>query len=82
MTRRTLTAMRIFLESGGNGDLHHIEQDTTSEESSDLEPTFSDGHVEEAYKIITATQSLAPWPSDNEVREYLLWWTGPGDRLE
>ncbi|CRG85970.1 hypothetical protein PISL3812_02973 [Talaromyces islandicus] len=83
MTRRTLTAIRVFLESGGNEDLHHIGQSSacsSSDEGSDTEPTFSDAHVEEAYKLITATQGLAPWPSDEEVSEYLLWRTGPGDR--
>jgi hypothetical protein len=85
MSRRTLTAIRIFLESGGNEDPHYIGQGTTSSssdpESSDTEPTFSDGYVEEAYQIITATQGLGPWPSDDEVREYLLWWT-PDDRWD
>jgi hypothetical protein len=88
MMRRTLAAVRVFLE--GTWDVealrrahHDSEADTRLIERTDgsslpsdqdsVPPEFSDPYVEEAYKIIERTEVWGPWPTDAEVRQYLLW---------
>ncbi|KAH8692640.1 hypothetical protein BGW36DRAFT_23718 [Talaromyces proteolyticus] len=74
MMRRTLTAVRVFLEgSRGENMVHRDVDPQNTGENSELQHTFSDGHVQEAYNIIEATKSWGSWPSDAEVREYCLW---------
>ncbi|KAE8161066.1 hypothetical protein BDV40DRAFT_196921 [Aspergillus tamarii] len=86
MMRRTLVAMRLFLEGYRErqswGSLHWAASavqgrdlrgsDHTSEVSThDSERlSFSDPNLQEAYDIVTATHTWGPWPSDEEVQEY------------
>lgn len=90
MIRRTLIAVRVFLEgyweSGSSRYLdhhHHIvtehvrgrlgfeKQRSGSHAETQLE--FSDPYVQEAHDIIEQTELWGPWPTDDEVREYVLW---------
>jgi hypothetical protein len=80
MMRRTLTAIRVFLE-GSTDDRVSCEPESVSPhfdaypnqngEGKDVHPVFSDGRVEEAYNIIEDTEGWGSWPSDDEVREYV-----------
>lgn len=69
MMRRTLVATRLFLEGPPWGK-HSLWSLDDPEEL-----VFSDPTVQEAYDIITATSVWGPWPSDEEVWEYVHWET-------
>ncbi|KAL1962073.1 hypothetical protein VTN77DRAFT_601 [Rasamsonia byssochlamydoides] len=88
MMRRTLVAVRVFLEGSWENEVllrkaaGSAEAVVTSKTESgrqefpvdqDSKPAFSDPYVEEAYKIIESTEGWGPWPTDEEVRQYLLW---------
>ncbi|KAL4897100.1 hypothetical protein BDV59DRAFT_169799 [Aspergillus ambiguus] len=72
--RRTLVAVRAFLEgcwsqpASQRSEVRYLS--TTPGETSD-ETAFTDPNLQEAYDIITATGVWGPWPSDEEVQEYL-----------
>ncbi|OGM42125.1 hypothetical protein ABOM_009163 [Aspergillus bombycis] len=86
MMRRTLVAMRLFLE--GYRERQSLESlrwtasaaqarglreyEHTSEVSTDDSESlsFSDPNLQEAYDIVTATHIWGPWPSDEEVQDY------------
>lgn len=93
MLRRTLTAMRVYLE-----DLNALKMPVrepepaatgkapldsyyhTGEQEDDFtetSPIFADGRVEEAYKIIESTAIWGSWPSDDEVRAYVARYIHP-----
>ena len=65
MTRRTIVAMRVFLEGPPWGDRSLQPQDSPEER------LFSDPIVQEARDIVTTTSLWGPWPSDEEVWEYV-----------
>lgn len=74
--RRTIVAVRMFLEGyWGRRPLARtqyqsgFEDHVTPSESS--MPTFSDPTVQEAYDIVSTTELWGPWPSDEEVWDYL-----------
>ncbi|KAL3477557.1 hypothetical protein BJX99DRAFT_124985 [Aspergillus californicus] len=76
LMRRTLVALRIFLE--GYWDRERSEPTTYDSEytfsgttDDHGAPIFSDPVLQEAYDIVTATEVWGPWPSDQEVWEYL-----------
>ncbi|KUL91984.1 hypothetical protein ZTR_01191 [Talaromyces verruculosus] len=87
MLRRTLTAMRVYLEdlnalkmpmrepepaASGKATLDSYYH--TGEQEDDIietRPIFADGRVEEAYEIIESTAVWGSWPSDDEVRAYV-----------
>lgn len=80
MMRRTLVAVRVFLEGSWENEVllrkAAGEPDVERQEvpvDRDSRPTFSDPYVEEAYKIIESTEGWGPWPTDEEVRQYLSW---------
>jgi hypothetical protein len=88
MMRRTLAAVRVFLEGTWEDEAlrraHHdseadarladrIGWSSLSSDQDSVQPEFSDPYVEEAYKIIERTEGWGPWPTDEEVRHYLLW---------
>jgi hypothetical protein len=91
MMRRTLVAVRVFLEGSwenevlarkATGGIDVVSGIATSQAPSegqeyaadqDFKPTFSDAYVEEAYKIIEGTEGWGPWPTDEEVQQYLFW---------
>lgn len=64
MMRRTLIAIRVFIEGPpwGKGALE-------PEDSGELE--FSSTAVQEAYSIISATPLWGSWPTDDEVWDYV-----------
>ncbi|KAL2829683.1 hypothetical protein BDW59DRAFT_32573 [Aspergillus cavernicola] len=76
MMRRTVVAVRLFLEGyWGRQRTEPIgyESDFTfhiTPRDPDV-PTFSDPILQEAHEIVTATEIWGPWPSDEEVWEYL-----------
>lgn len=86
MMRRTMVAMRLFLEGYRERQSWGSLRWTTSaaqarglkepEYISEISPddserlSFSDPNLQEAYDIVTATRIWGPWPSDEEVREY------------
>jgi hypothetical protein len=66
--RRTIVAMRIFLE----GYLGSRSRLRVNEYANDSDPpVFADPVLQEAYDIVTASEIWGPWPSDEEVQEYL-----------
>ena len=73
--RRTMVAIRVFLERPwekthfGSSDLEPLEP------NSDESPIFTDPNLQEAYEIFEATPLLGPWPSDEEVLEYIEGWS-------
>jgi hypothetical protein len=88
MMRRTLAAVRVFLEGSWENDALLREPIDRSDAgvrlnshsgrnslsiAQDSKPEFSDPYVEEAYKIIEGTEGWGPWPTDEETRLYLLW---------
>lgn len=80
MMRRTLVAVRVFLEGSWENEVLMRKAaggpDAERQEvpvDQDSRPTFSDPYVEEAYKIIESTEGWGPWPTDEEVRQYLSW---------
>lgn len=66
--RRTVVGIRAFLE--GCWGKHSLQSTPGVIEASDG-MTFTDPNLQEAYDIITATGVWGPWPSDEEVQEYL-----------
>jgi hypothetical protein len=83
MMRRTMVAMRLFLEGYREGQSWESLYETAqarglrgSEHLSEVSPnnveelSFSDPNLQEAYDVVTATRIWGPWPSDEEVREY------------
>ncbi|GAB1194614.1 hypothetical protein APSETT444_003860 [Aspergillus pseudonomiae] len=86
MMRRTLVAMRLFLEGYQERQSWESLRWTASaaqarglggyEHTSEVSPedserlSFSDPNLQEAYDIVTATHVWGPWPSDEEVEEY------------
>ncbi|KAL2815020.1 hypothetical protein BJX63DRAFT_188349 [Aspergillus granulosus] len=74
LMRRTIVALRMFLEGyWGKRRLPPKAYDLNSAVTpSDAVPTFSDPILQEAYDIVTATEIWGPWPSDEEVWEYLV----------
>ncbi|RHZ63115.1 hypothetical protein CDV55_105774 [Aspergillus turcosus] len=64
MMRRTLVAVRVFLEGY---------KPSLSNNVSDLDVSMSDSKLQEAYEIVAATPLWGSWPSDDEVWEYLHW---------
>jgi hypothetical protein len=93
MLRRTLTAMRVFLEdldelkmpvrepelaASGKTPLDSYYHIGEEEEGiSETRPIFTDGRVEEAYEIIESTAVWGSWPSDDEVRAYVARYMHP-----
>ncbi|EAW09722.1 uncharacterized protein ACLA_039370 [Aspergillus clavatus NRRL 1] len=88
MMRRTLIALRVFLEghgekllSGLSGEFSHGSSHEGDEYAPSLESgsqaaetiSFSDPYLQEAYELITATSSWGSWPSDDELWKYLHW---------
>ncbi|KAL5357729.1 hypothetical protein BJX96DRAFT_23662 [Aspergillus floccosus] len=66
--RRTVVGIRTFLEGcWGKHSLHSTPGVTEASDGM----TFTDPNLQEAYDIITATGVWGPWPSDEEVQEYL-----------
>lgn len=89
MMRRTLVAVRVFLEgyweTGSSRYLNHHHHVVTEHVRSGLgfekqysvsnaerQLEFSDPYVQEAYDIIEQTELWGPWPTDDEVQEYVL----------
>lgn len=83
MMRRTLVALRVFLE-GYRGKRPRGESDNLPSESmaageplpSDVSAPAANGSnskLQEAYEIVAATPLWGSWPSDDEVWEYLQW---------
>ncbi|PTU21406.1 hypothetical protein P175DRAFT_0500307 [Aspergillus ochraceoroseus IBT 24754] len=75
MMRRTVVATRLFLEGywgkeyqEPSGYEHGFPSQVTLDDSN---PTFSDPALQEAYAIVTSTEVWGPWPSDEEVWEYV-----------
>ncbi|EED19440.1 conserved hypothetical protein [Talaromyces stipitatus ATCC 10500] len=93
MLRRTLTAVRVFLEDLNELKIPQREPESTvgrkapldsyyhigeeQEVKSESRPIFSDGRVEEAYDLIESTAVWGPWPSDDEVRAYVARYMHP-----
>jgi hypothetical protein len=71
--RRTIVALRMFLEGywGKRRSPPEAYDPGSAVTPTDLVPTFSDPILQEAYDIVTATEIWGPWPSDEEVWEYL-----------
>ncbi|KAL4940936.1 hypothetical protein BDV06DRAFT_195574 [Aspergillus oleicola] len=84
MMRRTIVAARMFLE-GYWGSTNSRRAEPTADEADEPDPlehitpnehehdvpTFWDTNLQEAYDIVTATEIWGPWPSDEEVLDYL-----------
>ncbi|KAE8382640.1 hypothetical protein BDV26DRAFT_253422 [Aspergillus bertholletiae] len=85
MMRRTLVAMRLFLEgyrerqswgslcwTASAAQTHGLRGSEHASDVSDdsVRLSFSDPNLQEAYDIVTATHIWGPWPSDEEVQEY------------
>ncbi|GAD95254.1 conserved hypothetical protein [Paecilomyces variotii No. 5] len=95
MMRRTLVAVRVFLEGywdqGFSITAHRGDYSVISEPAGDrfdvgVRPSlfhedrqleFSDAYVQEAHDIIEQTELWGGWPTEDEVREYLLWDPSP-----
>lgn len=93
MLRRTLTAMRVYLEdmnalrmperepepvaSGKTSLDSYYHVGEGKDDNTEARPIFADGRVEEAYEIIESTASWGSWPSDDEVRAYLAHYIHP-----
>ncbi|KAL3453572.1 hypothetical protein BJX65DRAFT_126592 [Aspergillus insuetus] len=71
--RRTIVALRMFLEGywGKRRSPPEAYDPDLAVTPTDVVPTFSDPILQEAYDIVTATEIWGPWPSDEEVWEYL-----------
>ncbi|KAJ0426150.1 hypothetical protein BJY00DRAFT_126949 [Aspergillus carlsbadensis] len=71
--RRTIVALRMFLEGywGKRRSPPEAYDSDPTVTPTDVVPTFSDPILQEAYDIVTATEIWGPWPSDEEVWEYL-----------
>ena len=65
MMRRTIVAIRVFLEGPSWGKQSLQSQDSPEERLS------SDPIVQEAHDIVTTTSLWGPWPGDEEVWEYV-----------
>lgn len=91
MMRRTLVAVRVFLEGHwateslravkpGSCHLAEYESSVAGETLStdkDDGPVFSDSYLQEAYDIIESTELWGSWPTDEEVYVYISWETRP-----
>ncbi|RHZ66901.1 uncharacterized protein CDV56_108949 [Aspergillus thermomutatus] len=86
MMRRTLVALRVFLEGyrgkrpwGPSDDLPSVsmsegeKEPSLSNDVSNSDGIMSDSKLQEAYDIVAATPLWDSWPSDDEVWEYLHW---------
>lgn len=76
MMRRTIVAVRMFLEGyWGRRPLAPAQYQSGFTDhaipSEFNRPTFSDPTLQEAYDIIATTELWGPWPSDEEVWDYL-----------
>ncbi|KAL2835615.1 hypothetical protein BJY01DRAFT_68720 [Aspergillus pseudoustus] len=73
LMRRTLVALRMFLEGywGKRRSPPRAYDPGSAVTPSDAVPTFSDPILQEAYDIVTTIEFWGPWPSDEEVWEYL-----------
>lgn len=70
MMRRTVVAMRVFLERPWGKELLWPSPSNLGDGE---EPVFPDPNLQEAYDIIEATPLLGPWPKDREIQEYIDW---------
>ncbi|KAL4918883.1 hypothetical protein BDW62DRAFT_180629 [Aspergillus aurantiobrunneus] len=76
MMRRTVVAARMFLVGywgrrwSGPTAYDFDSMDHVTPSNTEM-PTFSDPTLQEAYDIVTATEVWGPWPSDEEVWDYL-----------
>lgn len=90
MMRRTLVAVRVFLEGlWATGSLRRVKRSSprlaenessttggagkTPSPDQDDGAMFADSYLQEAYDIIESTELWGPWPTDDEVREYIHW---------
>ncbi|KAL3457895.1 hypothetical protein BJX64DRAFT_292743 [Aspergillus heterothallicus] len=74
MIRRTIVALRMFLEGYWDKERSPpmaYDPDSAVTLTGEV-PTFLDPILQQAYDIVTATEIWGPWPSDEEVWEYLL----------
>ncbi|KAL4795535.1 hypothetical protein BDV19DRAFT_362763 [Aspergillus venezuelensis] len=81
MMRRTIVATRMFLEGYWGTNSRHaqpsedeMDEPDTMEDITPAEhdmPTFWNTNLQEAYDIVTMTEIWGPWPSDEEVLDYL-----------
>ncbi|KAL4952761.1 hypothetical protein BDW69DRAFT_166912 [Aspergillus filifer] len=81
MMRRTIVAARMFLEGYWSTNSRRaqpseddMDEPDTIEDITPTEhgmPTFWDTNLQEAYDIVTMTEIWGPWPSDEEVLNYL-----------
>lgn len=71
--RRTIVAVRMFLEGyWGRQPAQYQSGFTDHVTPSEFNmPTFSDPTLQEAYDIVATTELWGPWPSDDEVWDYL-----------
>ncbi|KAL4882837.1 hypothetical protein BJY04DRAFT_226889 [Aspergillus karnatakaensis] len=65
--RPTIVALRIYLEGYSRLRKKLMQTEHASDCSSSA---HSDPYLQEAYEIVTATETWGPWPSDEEVRRY------------
>lgn len=72
MMRRTVVAMRVYLEQPRGKPLYGPSSAQYSYNESG-EPVFPDPNLQEAYEIIEGTELLGPWPDAQEVSEYMNW---------
>jgi hypothetical protein len=93
MLRRTLTAMRVYLEdlnalkipvrepepaASGKGTLDsYYHTGEQEDDTTETRPIFADGRVQEAYEIIESTTVWGSWPSDDEIRAYVARYIHP-----
>ncbi|KAL3710889.1 hypothetical protein TMatcc_004686 [Talaromyces marneffei ATCC 18224] len=88
MLRRTLTAVRVYLEdlnelklsvpvSGKAPHDYYYHAGEKEDDITETRPIFADGRVEEAYEIIESTAIWGSWPSDDEVRAYVARYLHP-----
>ncbi|KAI9369354.1 hypothetical protein BJX61DRAFT_519896 [Aspergillus egyptiacus] len=76
MMRRTLVAVRLFLEGywerrRSAPKAYGVGYTFPGTTNNSDEPTLADSILQEAYDIVTATEIWGPWPSDEEVWDYL-----------
>ncbi|XHF97719.1 hypothetical protein AWENTII_001304 [Aspergillus wentii] len=71
MMRRTLVAIRVFLE--GSKERRFLGSSNPSYFNDSEVVSFSDPNVQEAYDIFTATPLWGSWPSEEEVWDYVHW---------
>ena len=71
LMRRTIVAIRVFLERPW--EKTHF--GSSFESNSDGKLVFTDPNLQEAYELFEATPLLGPWPSDEEVLEYIDGWS-------